>query len=106
MPKYLFKANYGSEGAAGVLSQGGAARRDAIAKAAESVGGSLESFYFAFGGTDAYVVVDLPDNATAATLALTVSSSGVVGVETAVLLEPGDIRPGGTGSPDYRAPGA
>ena len=70
MPKYMFKASYRSEGAAGVLSKGGASRRDAIAKAAESVGGKLESFYFAFGGTDAYVVVELPDNATAASMAL------------------------------------
>jgi uncharacterized protein with GYD domain len=105
MPKYMFKASYGSEGAAGVLSKGGASRRDAIAKAAESVGGKLESFYFAFGGTDAYVVVELPDNATAASMALTVSSSGVVGVETAVLLEPDEIKPG-SASPDYRPPGS
>jgi uncharacterized protein with GYD domain len=106
MPKYMFKAHYGSKGAAGVLSQGGASRRDAVEKAAKSVGGSLDSFYFAFGGTDAFVVVDLPDNATAATLALTVSSSGVVGVETAVLIDPDDLVPGGSGSPEYRAPGA
>ena len=35
MPKYMFKASYGSEGSAGVLSKGGASRRDAIAKSAE-----------------------------------------------------------------------
>ena len=66
---------------------------------------SLESFYFAFGGTDAFVIVELPDNATAASLALTVSSSGVVGVETAVLIDPDEIKPGGSASPDYRPPG-
>ena len=31
----------------------------------ESAGGKLESFYFAFGATDAYVIVDLPDNVAA-----------------------------------------
>ena len=30
------------------------------------LGGKLESFYFAFGQTDAYVVLDLPDNQSAA----------------------------------------
>ncbi len=32
------------------------------ARSPKSVGGQLESFYFAFGDSDAYVVVELPDN--------------------------------------------
>jgi len=31
----------------------------------EGVGGKIESFYFAFGGTDAFVVADLPDEVSA-----------------------------------------
>ena len=106
MPKYLIEGSYSAEGAEGVRSNGGSARRDAVAEMVQGLGGQVESFYFAFGGTDAFVVVDLPDNATAATLALTVSSSGVVGVETAVLIDPDDLVAGGSGSPEYRAPGA
>ena len=73
MPKYLFEGHYTPEGAKGVAKEGGSGRRDALAKAAESVGGKLESFYFAFGGVDAYVTVDLPDNVAAAAMALAVN---------------------------------
>ena len=62
MPKFLVKASYTAEGAKGIQSAGGSARRDAVARLAESLGGRLESFYFAFGETDAFVVLDLPDN--------------------------------------------
>ena len=60
MAKFLVKASYTPEGVKGVQSAGGASRREAVAKMAEGLGGSLESFYFAFGDTDAYVVLDLP----------------------------------------------
>jgi uncharacterized protein with GYD domain len=46
----------------------------AIAALAESVGGQLESFYFAFGERDVYTVVDLPDNESATAVALTVNA--------------------------------
>jgi len=104
MGSYMFKVTYSQAGLKGIMSEGAEHRVAFIGKMAESLGGSLESFHFAFGGTDAYVVVELPDNATAASMALTVSSSGVVGVETAVLLEPDEIKPG-SASPDYRPPG-
>ena len=59
MPKFLLAANYTLDGIKGVRSAGGSARRDAVAQVAESVGGRLESFHFALGERDAYVVVDL-----------------------------------------------
>ena len=69
-PKFLFEASYSADGVKGVQSAGGSSRRDAIAALAESVGGSLESFHFAFGRRDAYVIVDLPDNEAATAVAL------------------------------------
>ena len=62
MPKYLLEVEYTLDGVRAVLAKGGSARRAAAATAAKSVGGKLESFYFAFGGTDVYAVADLPDN--------------------------------------------
>ena len=103
MPRYLFKASYTKKGAKGVLAKGGGARRDALAKAAESAGGKMESFDFAFGGTDAFVICDLPDNATAARLALAVGAAGGAGVETVVLIDPDDIPAGSTAA--YVPPG-
>ncbi len=76
MPKFLFEASYTSEGVKGVQSAGGSSRRDAIARLAESAGGQLESFHFAFGDRDAYVIVDLPDNESATAVALTVNAAG------------------------------
>ena len=66
MPKYLVEACYNAEGAKGIARDGGSGRHAAAKKAIESLGGKLESFYFAFGDTDVFAVFDLPDNASAA----------------------------------------
>src|SRR5512133_3273471 len=66
MPKFLLEASYTVEGIKALQRVGGSSRRDAVAKAAESVGGRLERFYFAFGDQDAFVIADLPDNQSAA----------------------------------------
>jgi GYD domain len=52
---------------------------------AEGLGGRLESFYFAFGETDAYVVLDLPDNRTAAAASIAVNTVGGATSEVVVL---------------------
>jgi uncharacterized protein with GYD domain len=106
MPKYLIEASYSPEGAKGVQSAGGTSRRDAVAKIAESVGGSLESFYFAFGDPDLYTVVDLPDNESAAAIALTVNAAGAVALRTVVLLTPEEVDAAAKRSVDYTPPGA
>jgi uncharacterized protein with GYD domain len=106
MPKYLVEASYTVEGVKGIQSAGGSSRRDAIAALAESVGGQLESFYFAFGDRDVYTVVDLPDNESATAVALTVNASGAVKVRTTVLVTPEEVDAAAKRSVEYRAPGA
>ena len=106
MPKYLIEASYSVEGVQGVQSAGGSSRREAVASLAESVGGRLESFYFAFGDPDVYTIVDLPDNETAAAVALAVNASGGVSVRTVVLLTPEEVDAAAKRSVDYRPPGA
>ena len=106
MPKYLLKVNYTLDGVKGVVAKGGSARQKAAAAAAKSVGGKVDAFYFAFGGTDVYVIADLPDNEAAAGLALTVTAGGGATVETTVLLTPAEID-GATGkSVKYTPPGS
>ena len=105
MPKYLLQTNYTAEGVKGVLAKGGSARRASAQAGAESLGGSLEAFYFAFGSTDVFAIVDLPDNAAAAALALTVSGSGAVTVNTTVLLTPEEIDAAAQAQVKYTAPG-
>ena len=91
MPKYLLEVNYTLDGVKGVLAKGGTAREAAARAAAKSAGGSIDSFYFAFGDTDVVVIADLPDNAAAAALALTVTGGGGATVRTTVLLTPAEI---------------
>ncbi len=106
MPKYLIEASYTQEGVKGVQSAGGSSRRDAVADVAASVGGTLESFHFAFGKADAYVTVDLPDNAAAAAVALAVNASGGATTRTVVLLTPEEVDAAAERSVTYRPPGA
>ena len=106
MPKFLLEATYTQEGVKGVQSAGGSSRRDAVAQVAESVGGKLESFHFAFGDRDAYVIVDVPDNESAAAVALTVNAAGGATVKTVVLLTPEEVDAAAKRSVDYRPPGA
>jgi uncharacterized protein with GYD domain len=106
MPKYLVRASLSPEGVAGVLSEGGTARRAAVASAVEALGGSLECFYFAFGNDDVIVICDLPDNETAAALAMEVSSSGRVRASTTVLITAEEMDRARTKHSGYRAPGS
>ena len=105
MPKFLWKASYTISGAKGVASGGGSARRDAVKRATESLGGTVEAFYFAFGEADVYVIVDLPDNESAIALALAVNSSGGTTLETVSLLTAQEVDAAAQRSVDYRAPG-
>ena len=105
MCKYMFQAKYTAEGAKGLVSEGGSARRAAVEKAMAGVGGRLESFYFAFGNTDAYVVADLPDNASAAAVALAVAQSGRAAVTTIVLMTTAEADEAVKKVVAYRPPG-
>ena len=108
MPRYLFKVSYTTSGIAGVLEEGGSSRREVAGQLVASVGGTMESFHFAFGAVDAYVTAELPDAAAAASVAMRVSAEGVAGVETVALLDPSEIDDAAAKARDaeYRAPGA
>jgi uncharacterized protein with GYD domain len=105
MPKLLVNASYTAEGARGLLAQGGTARVDASRAAIESVGGTMETFYFAFGSDDAIIIADVPDNAAAAALALTVAASGFVTSRMTVLLTPEEIDQGVARPVSFTPPG-
>ena len=106
MPKYLFKGSYSKEGIAGVMKEGGSARRAAAKRLAESVGGTLDSFHFAFGSADFYALTDLPDHTAALTIAATIGASGSFShLETIVLVSPEEADAVSQRSADYRPPG-
>jgi uncharacterized protein with GYD domain len=106
MAKYLIQANYVGDGIKGLLREGGTSRRKVVDELLASVGGKVESFYYAFGDVDAFVIVDVPDNVTAAAVALTVGASGAVTLKTTVLMTPEEVDQATKKSPAYRAPGA
>lgn len=105
MPKYLVQACYTADGAKGLLKDGGSKRKAAVEAMAKSFGGRVESFYYAFGETDAYIVVEVPDNVTAAAVSLTVNASGAVTLKMTPLLTPEDIDNATKKTITYQAPG-
>ena len=106
MAKYLLRVSYSTDGVKGILKEGGTARVEAAGKAAASLGGSFDAFYFTFGDDDAIVIADIPDHVSAAALSLTVGASGAVRVSTTPLITPEEIDAAVKLHPDYRAPGA
>ena len=114
MPKYLIQASYTVSGEEGVRAKGGTDRRNAIADTVKSVGGTLECVYYEFGEhADVYTqlmfndfsIVDLPDNESAASLALIVNASGGARVKTTVLLTPEQVDEATERAVTFRPPG-
>lgn len=105
MPKFLVEASYTAEGTKGLLKDGGTGRRAAIDAALKSLGGKLETLYFAFGKRDVIVIFDVPDNASAATVALAVNSSGTAVTRTTPLLTPEEVDQAAKKAIQYRGPG-
>jgi uncharacterized protein with GYD domain len=106
MPKYMFQAALSPEGIAGVIKEGGTARRTVVSESVERLGGTVEAFYFAFGPDDVIIICDMPDNETAAALAMETSASGRVAVSTTVLLTPEQVDRAREKHSGWRAPGA
>ena len=106
MGKYMFSATYTKDGAAGLLADGGTSRQAAVGSLVESVGGTLEAFYFMFGKQDIVAIVDLPDEETATALALTIGASGAVSLRTNVLLTADQVDAAAAKTVAYRSPGA
>ena len=105
MPKYLVTASYTADGAKGLLKDGGSKRRQAIEAALKAVGGTVESFYFAFGKDDVYVIADAPDNVAIAAVTLAASAGGGVATRTTVLLTAEELDQAAKKRPNYVPPG-
>lgn len=77
----------------------------------EAVGGRLDAYYWMFGDHDGFVIADVPDSTTAATVSLAVSSTGAfAGLETHELI-PADqigqlLERAKTAASQYTPPGA
>ena len=105
MAKYLLKVSYTKEGVQGLIKDGGSKRRDSVTKLISDLKGKVEAFYFAFGDSDALVIVDLPDSPTMAAVSMAVAGTGAVKISTVPLLTPEEIDKASKKSVAYRAPG-
>lgn len=104
MPKYLFQASYTMEGLGGLVTEGAARRQEMAENLAASLGGSVEAFYYAFGDSDLYAIADLPDDAAAAAVSLSVGASGTASIKTTVLVTPETIDEAIARTADYQPP--
>ena len=70
----------------------------------ESLGGRVDAFYFVFEENDVHVILDLPENLTAAAISLVVMSTGAARTKTTVLLTPEEIDRAVKRPVDYEPP--
>lgn len=107
MAHYLYQGAYSSE-ALKTLIKKPTNRFDVVRGAVEKLGGSIEGAWFAFGEYDFVVVLDMPDNVSAAALSLAFAAGGALksGKTTPLLSQQEGVaamkRAGNTG---YRPPG-
>jgi len=86
MPAYLMRFSYTPETWARLI-QNPEDRRDAARAYLEQVGGSLQGFWYGFGEYDGYVILEAPDNASAAGAVLAIAAGGALAsVDTTVLM--------------------
>ena len=105
MPKYPLQGAYTVEGLRELLREGGTKRREAVEQLVKSSGGTLEAFYYAYGGDDFFIIVDLPDSVTTTAISLTVHTTGAVTFKTIVLITPEEVDAAVKKSVSYRPPG-
>jgi uncharacterized protein with GYD domain len=109
MARYLVQLAYTPEAWANLL-RSPHNRLDSAADVAESLGGTFESAYLAFGEYDVVLMLDLPDNTTAAAVSMVFSAGGAVkSIKTTPLMAVPEgiqaMRMAGAAVASYRPPG-
>lgn len=75
MPSYLLQASYTSEALA-ALVKNPQNRTEIIRKTVKNLGGKLIGSWLSFGDQDIVLIVDFPDNVSAAAMALAAAAGG------------------------------
>jgi uncharacterized protein with GYD domain len=78
MPFYMVQASY-SASATSAMTKKPQDRAAAVRPLIERMGGKLHGLWLSFGEYDVVVIAELPDNVSAAALAMAVGSSGGIG---------------------------
>ena len=107
MPAYLMRFSYTPETWSRLI-ENPEDRRDAARAYLDQVGGTLHGFWYGFGEYDGYVILEAPDNASAAGVVIAIAAGGALAsVETTVLLTVEETLEALAKSKDigYRRPG-
>ena len=104
MSKFLMQVSFTRDGAKGLAKDGGGKRRQATEEFFKAAGGKLEAFYFAFGDTDVFAIVDFPDNVSAAAVSLIGNATGHANVKATVLITPEEMDQAAQKSQGLRPP--
>mgnify|MGYP001212060073 CR=1 FL=1 len=104
--KYLIHAKYSASGVSGVLKSGGTARKNAVEKMLNDLGGKLESFYYTINPDIAYAICEVKDDISGAAMSMHVDATGMVDISVIPLLSPEEIDQASKLAVHYRAPGA
>lgn len=75
MPSYLLQASYTPEAVA-ALVKNPQNRTEVVRKTVENLGGRLTGAWLSFGDHDVVLIVDMPDNVSAAAMAMAVAAGG------------------------------
>src|SRR6516225_1655027 len=75
MPHYLQQVAYSQEGWAALVANP-QNRIEAVRPAIEKLGGKIEAAWFSFGDYDIVVITELPDNVSAAAIAMAFAAGG------------------------------
>jgi uncharacterized protein with GYD domain len=86
MPHYLQQVAYSREGWEALVANP-QNRIEAVRPVIEKLGGRIESAWFSFGDYDVVVITDLPDNVSAAAIAMAFAAGGACkSVQTTALI--------------------
>ena len=106
MPMYMLQASYTADGVKGLIKDTASGRKAAVKAGIKSLGGKLESMHYCFGKDDVVVIMVLPDNVAAASLATATGASGLVRVRTTPLLTIDEMDNALAKKVGYKAPGS
>jgi uncharacterized protein with GYD domain len=85
MPRFLHQVSFTSEAMSRLIGNP-QDRFEAVRGPIEKLGGKIEHGYFAFGEHDAILITDMPDNISAAAIALAFAGGGALRNCTTTLL--------------------
>lgn len=106
MAYYMFQASFTAEAWAKMVREP-QNREQSIRPVVEKLGGKLIGYWFAFGDSDAVVIVQMPDNVSAAAASLAATAGGAISsLKTTVLMSVDESMQAmrKAGAAGYRAP--